>query len=127
MEALSTNLAAFWPWLLKATLQGSLLVCLIVLIKMIFRERLPARWHYALWLVLLLRLALPWAPQSRISIYSLISRSASFHPVTLGVEGTGRSRDAVSKEGLSGQGGPAGSSVVASQAKILQPVKGTDC
>jgi len=125
MEALTTNLAAIWPWLLKATLQGSLLVCLIVLIKMILRERLPARWHYALWLVLLLRLALPWTPQSRISIYGLIPRSVPLQPVMLGVEGAGRSQDAVSKEGLSGQGRSAGGPVMTDQAKTMQPVKGT--
>jgi len=66
------NLTAFWPWLLKTTLQGSLLAVLILLIRTILGDRLPARWHYGLWLVLLVRLALPWAPQSRVSLYNLI-------------------------------------------------------
>jgi len=81
MEALDVNLAAFLQWLLKGTLQGSLLVCLIMLIKVTLRERLPARWHYCLWLVLLVRLALPWAPQSRVSIYGLIPQSLPSHRV----------------------------------------------
>jgi bla regulator protein BlaR1 len=84
MGTFEANLAAFLQWLLKATLQGSLLVCLIMLIKGILRERLPARWHYCLWLVLLIRLALPWAPQSRISIYGLIPRSFSSHDAASG-------------------------------------------
>jgi hypothetical protein len=85
MELFEANLAAFLQWLLKATLQGSLLICLILLIKAILRDRLPARWHYALWLVLLLRLALPWAPPSRISIYGLIPGSFSLHDAASGL------------------------------------------
>jgi bla regulator protein BlaR1 len=84
MEPFEANLATFLQWLLKATLQGSLLICLILLIKVILRERLPARWHYCLWLVLLLRLTLPWAPQSRISVYGLIPRPFSSHDATSG-------------------------------------------
>jgi len=71
METLNAYLATFLPWLVKATLQGSLLVCLIMLIQVTLRERLPARWRYCLWLVLLLRLSLPWSPQSPVSIYRL--------------------------------------------------------
>ena len=85
MEALGVNPAAFLQWVLKATLQGSLLVCLIMLIKGILRDRLPARWHYCLWLILVIRLALPWAPQSRVSIYSLIPGLLSSHRVTSSV------------------------------------------
>ncbi|MHC4518038.1 MAG: M56 family metallopeptidase, partial [Planctomycetota bacterium] len=75
MEALYTNLSPFFAWLLRATLQGSLVVCLILLIKLILRNRLPAKWHYCLWLVLLVRLSLPWAPQSRLSIYNVLQPS----------------------------------------------------
>jgi len=84
MGTFDAHLATFLQWLLKATLQGSLLVCLILLVKVILRDRLPARWHYCLWLVLLIRLALPWAPPSRISIYGLIPRSFSSHDAASG-------------------------------------------
>jgi bla regulator protein BlaR1 len=85
MGTFDAHLATFLQWLLKATLQGSLLVCLILLVKVILRDRLPARWHYCLWLVLLIRLALPWAPPSRISIYGLIPRSFSSYRATSGL------------------------------------------
>ena len=87
MGTFEANLAALLQWLLKATLQGSLLVCLILLIKIILRERLAARWHYCLWLVLLLRLILPWAPESRISIYSVIPNSLSPYPAKFDLVG----------------------------------------
>ncbi|MBN1974177.1 MAG: PD40 domain-containing protein [Sedimentisphaerales bacterium] len=79
MESFYANISTFMQWLLKATLQGSILVCLIMLIKLILKEKLSARWYYWLWLVLLIRLALPWAPQSRFSIYSLILNSLPSH------------------------------------------------
>ncbi len=75
MEPFQTSLVACGQWLLKTTSQGSLLVCLILLIKVVLRDRLPARWHYLLWLVLLARLVLPWTPPSRISVYRLIPYS----------------------------------------------------
>jgi len=86
METYQEVLAAFLQWLLKTTLQGSLLVCLIMLIKMTLRERLPARWHYCLWLILLVRLSLPWSPQSRLSIYSLYRFWQWDRPVPSAVE-----------------------------------------
>ena len=79
MESLDTNLSVLFQWLLRATLQGSLLVCLILATKLALRERLPARWHYCLWLILLVRLSLPWAPQSRLSIYNLVLWPLSSH------------------------------------------------
>ncbi len=81
VESLDTSLTALFQWLLRATLQGSLLVCLIVATKVVLREKLLARWHYCLWLVLLVRLALPWAPQSRLSIYNLVPRLLPSHRV----------------------------------------------
>jgi bla regulator protein BlaR1 len=33
---------------------------------------MPAQWRHALWLLVLLRLILPWTPSSRISIYSIV-------------------------------------------------------
>jgi len=75
MGAFSAELSPFFQWLVKASLQGSLLICLILLIRFILRGRLPIRWHYYLWLVLLVRLSLPWSPESRLSIYNLYQPS----------------------------------------------------
>jgi len=71
MQALTIQAWPFFQWLLKATLQGSVLVCLILLVKLLLRHRLSVRWHYCLWLILLIRLSLPWSPQSSLSIYGL--------------------------------------------------------
>ena len=75
MEVFNTQLLRFFDWLLWASLQGTVLIILIVLIQIILRRRLPVRWHYFLWLLLLMRLAVPWLPQSRISVFNLVPRS----------------------------------------------------
>ncbi len=77
MEAFGINSSPFFDWLLKNTIQASILICLILLVKVVLRQKLPVRWHYYLWLLLLIRLALPWSPQSRISIFNLMPKSGS--------------------------------------------------
>jgi beta-lactamase regulating signal transducer with metallopeptidase domain len=71
MEPLSIQLWPFFEWLLKTTLQASLLIVLIMLVRSVVRGKLDVRWHYFLWIVLLIRLVMPWAPESRISIFNL--------------------------------------------------------
>jgi len=125
MEALDVNLAAFLQWLLKGTLQGSLLVCLIMLIKVTLRERLPARWHYCLWLVLLVRLALPWAPQSRVSIYGLIPQSLPSQRATSSPPAV-RSGGAHAKSDTLRREGGADRTLVADQTGTSPQVQGAD-
>jgi len=72
MGSFSMQLWPFFEWLLRTTLQASLLIFLILLFRLILRGRLGVRWHYCLWLLLLIRLVMPWAPESRISIFNLI-------------------------------------------------------
>jgi beta-lactamase regulating signal transducer with metallopeptidase domain len=75
MEALNMQLSQLFEWLLWTTIQGSILIGLIVLVQIILRRKLPIRWHYLIWLLLLIRLAIPWAPKSRISVFNLIPQS----------------------------------------------------
>jgi len=75
MEALNMQLLRFFDWLLWASLQGTVLIILIIVIQKILRRRLPVHWHYLLWLLLLIRLAVPWLPESKMSIFNLVPRS----------------------------------------------------
>jgi len=75
MEAFSVRLLPVFEWLVKTTIQGSVLIGLILLVKVILRGRLPIRWHYFFWLLLLIRLAAPRLPQSRFSIFNLVPES----------------------------------------------------
>ncbi|MHC4426814.1 MAG: M56 family metallopeptidase, partial [Planctomycetota bacterium] len=79
MESLNMQLQPFFEWLLRTTLQASLLICLILLLQAVLRGKLGVRWHYCLWLLLLVRMAMPWAPQSRASLFNLIPQRQTEH------------------------------------------------
>jgi len=72
METFCEQLSFFFGWVLRSTAQISVLVCLILIIKAVLQNRLQARWHYCLWIVLLVRMLMPWAPESRMSVFNLI-------------------------------------------------------
>ncbi len=59
-------------WVQRASLQAALLVLLIFIVQWVLRDRLTPRWRYALWMIVLARLALPWTPSSPLSIFNLI-------------------------------------------------------
>jgi len=72
MGTFAAQLSEFFNWLLRASLQASVLVCLVLLVKALLQRKLAVRWHYYLWLLLLVRLVAPWAPESRTSIFNLV-------------------------------------------------------
>lgn len=65
-------LEAFTTKLLEMSWQASLLICAVFLVRWLVGRRMPAQWRHALWLLVLLRLLLPWTPSSRISIYGVV-------------------------------------------------------
>jgi len=75
MESFITELSSFFRWLLVSTMQVSVLVCLIFVIKAVIRRRLAVRWHYWLWLLLLVRMVSPWVPESSFSVFTLTSQA----------------------------------------------------
>lgn len=72
MGHLGVHIHPFFDWLVQTTLQASVLICLILLVQRALGHRLDVRGRYFLWLILLVRMALPWAPQSRMSVYNLL-------------------------------------------------------
>lgn len=70
MNWIPEPLTAFTAWLMRTTLQAGVLVLLIVAVQAVFRDRLTPRWRYALWIILLVRLVVPWAPESSLSVYN---------------------------------------------------------
>ncbi len=69
MHALS---AGNLPGLLKMSAQASILILLILVVQWCFGRRLAPRWRYALWLLVLLRLALPWTVPSPASLFNVV-------------------------------------------------------
>ena len=73
MDSFVTQLSSFTRWLLVSSMQVSLLICLIIIIKAAVRGRLAVRWHYWLWLLLLARMLMHWDPESNFRIYNFLS------------------------------------------------------
>ncbi len=67
-----------FTWFLAATLRGTLLACLVLLLQFAFRRRLPAHWRYLLWLPVIFVLTAPALPQSRWSLERFLLQ----HPST---------------------------------------------
>ena len=72
MEVLSSGISSVLTWLIHTTLYISILIFLILLLKAITRRRLPAWWHYGLWLLLVARMLMPWVPESRLSMFNYV-------------------------------------------------------
>jgi beta-lactamase regulating signal transducer with metallopeptidase domain/Tol biopolymer transport system component len=75
MEWLETLVRPFLQWLWQTTLIASLVICLILVAQKSLGHKLGPRWSHALWLVLLIRMVVPWAPPSRISLLNLLPSS----------------------------------------------------
>jgi beta-lactamase regulating signal transducer with metallopeptidase domain/Tol biopolymer transport system component len=75
MEWLAMLIPPFLQWLWQTTLIASLVICLILAAQKLLGQKLGPRWSHALWLVLLIRMVVPWAPQSRISLLNLLPSS----------------------------------------------------
>lgn len=100
LESLFTaEIPLFLMWLGKTSFMASVVVVLILGMKWLLKDRLPVQWQYAMWLILIVRLILPWAPESSFSVYNLFSSTTSAESETnyVGEEISESSHDQVLK------------------------------
>ena len=64
-------LEAFFKNILSLSFMGSILTGMIILIKRLFNNKLSANWHYYIWFLLIIRLTMPYTPESSLSIFNL--------------------------------------------------------
>jgi beta-lactamase regulating signal transducer with metallopeptidase domain/tetratricopeptide (TPR) repeat protein len=72
MEPISFQTSWVLGWLFDSTICISVLICLILTIKAVTKGKLPAWWSYGLWLLLLLRMLMPWGIESRMSVFNYL-------------------------------------------------------
>ncbi|WP_236345901.1 M56 family metallopeptidase [Paenibacillus plantiphilus] len=65
-------LTTIFTTVLTLSIMSIVVVAFIVLAKLLLRERLSPRWGYLLWMLLLVRLLIPWSPESEWSVFNLI-------------------------------------------------------
>ncbi len=76
-QLLLDSTGSFLGWLGRASGQASVLIGLVLFVQWLFRHQLTPRWRHALWLLVVVRLALPWAPASRASLFNWFGPGAS--------------------------------------------------
>jgi len=76
------GLLAFSRWVLLTSIKASVLVGLIGFIQILTRNKLPAKWHHALWFLLLIRLMLPAGLESKMSIFNWIMPAPSEYSIS---------------------------------------------
>ena len=59
---------------LTASAQAAAIALVVVLLQLTLGRRLGVRWQYALWLVVLARLLMPWTPGSPVSVWNVAER-----------------------------------------------------
>ncbi len=69
----------------SASIIASLLVLIIFIIKTVLRHRMSARWHYVIWFVLILRLAVPYAVYSPFNISGIYKTADITSPANQGI------------------------------------------
>jgi len=65
------------PFLLKTSGEASILILLVLAAQSLCGPRLKPRWRHALWLLVLLRLALPWSIPSPASLFNVFKIPAA--------------------------------------------------
>ena len=63
--------SSFILWLLDSSLMGSILIVLIILVRLTFKKRLSTHCQYLICFMLIVRLIIPYAPESSISIFNV--------------------------------------------------------
>ena len=98
MGTFTAQLSVLFRWILASTVQVGILILLILAIKGLTRKRLGVRWHYWLWLLLLVRMVVPWGPQSSVSLYHVIRQIKDSMIWKYGEYAAGSNRPAVIAE-----------------------------
>jgi beta-lactamase regulating signal transducer with metallopeptidase domain len=68
---MSATMLSLLGWVLDTTVKGSVVIVLVLVTQAIVGRYIGARWRHALWLLVLLRLALPLAPSTPWSVFNL--------------------------------------------------------
>src|ERR1700722_18037231 len=68
----------FSTWLFRASWQASILIGLVLLAQWLFHKQLTPRWRYSLWLLVVIRLAMPFSAESGLSIFNFIKARSDF-------------------------------------------------
>ncbi|MCM3736405.1 M56 family metallopeptidase [Bacillus cytotoxicus] len=103
IEISNGPLMQVFNWILESSLMASILVGIILCIKLLLKNKLTPRWQYVLWIIIIFRLILPFAPESSYSIYNIFlpnrEISSTVNVSTVNYEKTNVSGETVTIDG----------------------------
>jgi beta-lactamase regulating signal transducer with metallopeptidase domain/N-acetylneuraminic acid mutarotase len=76
MDSVLPSALSFLQSLGRLSWQASVLIAFVFLFQRVFRTRMTAAWCHALWLLVLLRLVLPFSWESRVSVFNWLPVTA---------------------------------------------------
>lgn len=75
-HTLHENLLLFFGWVIRGSFMAGIMIVLVLMLQFLLKNKIEARWRYWLWLPVAIRLLLPWAPESSLSLYNVLSLEA---------------------------------------------------
>lgn len=72
MQIFVNSMDSFFVWLGRASWQACLAIALVALTQAVLQKQLSARWRHALWLLVVIRLVLPWSIETRLSLFNWV-------------------------------------------------------
>ncbi len=68
MGVWNSGITKWLTWLGQTSWQVSLLIVLVLLVRVMWGQRMSARWRFALWSLVCVRILIPWGPASPLSL-----------------------------------------------------------
>lgn len=72
MQAMSAALMELFSWVVQASTHATVVIVIIAFVQLIGRRWIPSGWSYALWLILVVRMALPLGFESSLSLWNML-------------------------------------------------------
>ncbi|SCH13786.1 Regulatory protein BlaR1 [uncultured Clostridium sp.] len=63
-------MSKLWSIVLEASIHASIVGIVILLVKCILRDKISGKWSYLLWMLLVIKLIIPFGPQSSLSVFN---------------------------------------------------------
>ena len=74
---------AIFEIIITTSIYASVVGLIIILMKRILTNRLNPKWHFLIWTVLIIKLLVPFGPESAFSLFNAVPRVTDQPPVTL--------------------------------------------
>lgn len=81
MNRTNELLTGLFDWILSVSVMAAVTVLLIMLAQRILHKRIKPKWQYLMWLLVIVRLLLPWDLESNVSIYNWLTYPSTIHEI----------------------------------------------